>query len=160
MHGWVQPNASSHSDPSKRVLHVTRSSTIYEGQHYIFIKDLVMHSEVISTFQWVMIHSSEPLQPWEWHFHVQKKILSRLRIVAATARILVSECCATSSPFLQGQPHKAFTVLQGDGIHAWSTLQRLRCSSNDDDHSISCTVTRQQVVDGVLVHWTDSWEGK
>lgn len=65
-------------------------------------------------------------------------------------------CCAASSPLLQGQPHKAFTVLQGDDVHARGALQRLRRSSDNDDHSISCSVARQQVVDGVLVHRTDT----
>lgn len=70
--------------------------------------------------------------------------------------VLVCECCAAGSPFLQGQPHEAFAVLQGDAVHARCTLQRLRCSSDYDDDGVSRPVTRQQVVDGVLVHGTDT----
>lgn len=73
----------------------------------------------------------------------------------AAARVLVCKTYAASSPFLEGQPHEAFPFLQGDRIHARSTLQGLRRSSHDDDHGITRPVARQQVVDGVLVHRAD-----
>lgn len=58
--------------------------------------------------------------------------------------------------FLQSQLDKPFAVLQRDGVHAWSTVQRLGRSSDHDDHGVPRPVTGQQVVDGVLVHRADT----
>lgn len=68
--------------------------------------------------------------------------------------------CGVVSPLLQGQANEAFPVLQGDRIHAGGRVQGLRCSSDNNDHSISCSVTRQQVVNGVPVHWADTYKRK
>lgn len=64
------------------------------------------------------------------------------------------------SPFLQRQPNKAFPVPQGDAVHAWSAVQRLCCSSDHDDHGVASPVTRQQVVNGIPVHWANTWKRK
>lgn len=60
------------------------------------------------------------------------------------------------SPFLQGQPHEAFPLLQRDRIPAGSALKGLGGSADDDDYGVSRPVLGQQVVDGVLVDGTDT----
>lgn len=67
------------------------------------------------------------------------------------------EVCALNSPLLEGQPHKALAVIQGDRILSWRTVQRFSCSPDNNDHCIASSILREEVVDGVTVHWADTW---
>lgn len=59
---------------------------------------------------------------------------------------------------LEGQFHKAFAFFQRDGVHPRGTVQRFCSPSDHDDHGVASTVTRQEVVNGVLIYRADTWE--
>lgn len=104
--------------------------------------------EIVLTFLWVIICRFYSFHSITAAMRVAFQVKKQDLVKAVFSRFYCTCPCfwdvvCSNSPFLQGQPHKAFAVLKGDRIHAWCTLQRFCRSSNNNDHSVSCPVSRQ-----------------